>query len=435
MANDSLAPSYPVPRFATPIAAIAFFGFLLLVFVGLRPFSPPPQIASISSALQNAAGDSTRQILYILVFATLAVTAFWRRGLAALQSIPPVLALLLGWCLISALWADAPSVAFRRAGLEVVVVLCAMLGVETLGAARCFRYWRIVLGAVLIINWLSIPLIRTAVHLPGELDPALVGDWRGLYDHKNIAGAVCVLTILLFLFSRNGKYNWIGIAMAALAMGFLVMTHSKSSLGFLPMALVAGALYEFAWRRSLDRAIVCIGVGILLAAGITFVLLDQNVIAHMLSDPTEFTGRAAIWTAELRYIHDHLLLGAGFGTFSDTGDLSPLHNYVSGRWVEAVSHGHNGYLQLFVTIGGIGFILAMIGLILLPLIRFWPLNNDATVSCGLLFAIFVFLVLHNIMESDFLESDGAIWVGFLFMLAAQRQRSKRLTHAVSQLQP
>lgn len=432
MANDDIAPpyskpAYSKPDFATPIAAIAFFGFLLLVFVGLRPFSPPPQVAHISDILQNAAGDSLRQILYLLVLAMLAATAFWRRGLATLQSVPPILALLLGWCLLSALWADAPSVAFRRAGLEVVVVLCAMLSVEMLGAERCFRYWRIVLGTILIVNWLSIPLIRTAVHLPGEIDPALVGDWRGLYDHKNIAGAVCVLTILLFLFSRNGKHNWLGIVMAALALGFLAMTHSKTSLGFLPVALAAGALYEFAWRRGLDRAIASVGVCLILAAGIIFVLLNQNTIAHMLSDPTEFTGRAAIWTAELRYIHDHLLLGAGFGTFSDTGDLSPLHNYVSGRWVDAVSHGHNGYLQLFVTIGGIGFALAMASLILLPLIRFWPLNSDSGIRRGLLFAIFIFLVLHNIMESDFLESDGATWVAFLFMLAAQRQDRKRLT--------
>ena len=50
----------------------------------------------------------------------------------------------------------------------------------------------------------------------------------------------------------------------------------------------------------------------------------------MLEDPTEFTGRAAIWQAEIAFIRDHPLLGSGFGTFADTGSLSPLHNYVAG---------------------------------------------------------------------------------------------------------
>jgi len=33
------------------------------------------------------------------------------------------------------------------------------------------------------------------------------------------------------------------------------------------------------------------------------------------------------------------------------------------------------------------------------------------------FAIFVFIVLHNLLESDFLEGDGPAWVAFLLALA------------------
>ena len=34
------------------------------------------------------------------------------------------------------------------------------------------------------------------------------------------------------------------------------------------------------------------------------------------------------------------------------------------------------------------------------------------------FALFVFLVLHNLLESDFLEGDAPAWVAFLLVLAA-----------------
>ena len=116
-----------------------------------------------------------------------------------------------------------------------------MLSVELIGAARAFLLWRMLLAVILVVNWLSIPLIATRAPCAGEIDPGLVGDWRGLYAQKNIAGAVCAMTAILFLFSRNGRDNWIGWLVALAAIGFLVMTRSKTSLGFLPLALLAGS--------------------------------------------------------------------------------------------------------------------------------------------------------------------------------------------------
>ena len=285
-------------------------------------------------------------------------------------------------------------------------MLSALLSVDTIGADRAFKLWRIVLVGVLLVNWISIPLVAVAKHLPGEVDPALVGNWRGLYGHKNIAGAVCALTVILFLFSHNGKRNWIGVLVALAAIGFLVMTKSKTSMGILPLALAAGWIYQIAWRDSLSRAIVAIAVLLLLLGVGLFALLDADAIVHTLENPAEFTGRSAIWVAELHYIRDHPLLGAGFGTFADTGGVSPLHDYIGGSWVEAVSHGHNGYLQLLVTVGGVGFALAMAALLLPPLRSFWDLNWDGGPFRPLLFVIFVFTVLHNVDELDLVEGDG-----------------------------
>jgi O-antigen ligase len=140
----------------------------------------------------------------------------------------------------------------------------------------------------------------------------------------------------------------------------------------------------------------------------------------VLSDPQEFTGRTAIWQAEVAFIRDHAWLGSGFGSFADTGALSPLHNYVGASWVDAVSHGHNGYLQLIVTIGLIGFAIAMVAIILTPAGAFWRIDGMDRLLKAFLFSLFVFFVFHNLTESDFLESDGASWVVFLMMMAVLR---------------
>ena len=426
MANDGFALEFvPHPGLERSlVASAAFIALLLLVFVGLTPFSPPA-VSQFGGVQAISGGDTLRQILYLSVFALIVLCALQRRGFGVVSAIPIGVALLLGWCLLSSLWAAEHGVALRRAGLEVIVVLSVLLSVDTIGAERAFRLWRIVLAVILLVNWASIPLIAAARHLPGEADPGLLGDWRGLYSQKNTAGAVCVMTALTFLFSRNGWRNWIGILIAIAATAFLVMTRSKTSLGFLPLALAAGLIYRLGWRDSLSRAVLTAMAVLLLVGLALFAFLDADAIAHVLEDPSEFTGRAAIWAAELAYIRDHPFLGAGFGTFADTGGLSPLHNYISGSWVEAVSHGHNGYLQLLVTIGGVGFALAILGLIVEPLRRLWGLDWGGDGFKPLLFALFLFLVLHNFMESDFLEGDGVNWVAFLLVLAALRQIDTR----------
>ncbi len=415
-ASSEIAP--PRAGYAPRLAEAAFFSFLLLIFVGLSPFAIRDPVAMAAEGVKSGAGDAVRQICFALTFALIVYAALREGGLRALAVVPPILAVLLLWCLMSAAWSPEPGITLRRAALSAVVVLSAILGVSTVGAARGLQLLRLMLALVLVVNWLSIPLIHQAVHLPGDPEPQLVGDWRGLYFHKNIAGAVSAITAIVFFFSAWEKRKVVDWLLCIAAVAFAVMTRSKSSLVLLPLALAGGAVYRLAWRRTLDRLIVVAMFGLFAVGAILFAVTNQSAVAHFFADPEEFTGRTAIWRAELAFIANHPVLGAGFGSFADTGTLSPIHNYVASNWVENVSHGHNAYLQLFVTIGGVGFAMAVAALIVAPLAAFLRADGAHVAFMSMLFAIFLFVVLHNFLESDFLEGDGAAWVAFLLMLAA-----------------
>ncbi len=432
MANDGfvLNAKSPLPPERAVLASIAFFALTLLVFVGFHPFVPPLKGTALAAAADASQGDLTHQLLYIGVFAMVLVATWQKRGIAGyFRAMPLLMVLVQGWVLLSPLWADDPGIAFRRAVLEIILTVSLLLSADTLGPERAFRYLRIVLVGILVVNWVSIPLVDTAVHPAGEIDPALVGNWRGLYGQKNAAGAVCALTALLFLFSRNGKYNWIGWTVSIAALAFLVMTRSKTSLGLFPVCLMAGLAYRFSWRDGLGRAIFTCCAGILIVLGIAAGLFYSEAIARMLQDPTEFTGRAEIWQAYLAFSHDHPWLGAGFGMLANTGGISPMRNYVHSSWVEAIGDSHNGYLQLLVVLGAVGVVLAMAALVIEPLVRFWPLGDRQPDFKALLFALFVFFLLHNFMESDFLESDSGVWFVMLLVLGALRNPDKSLTLA------
>jgi O-antigen ligase len=420
MVDDSAFFDVSAPRAsAMPrLVEVGYFAFLLLIFVGLQPFAVRDGSALIGAEAATGAGDALRQFAFATVFGLIVFASVREKGYRAFAAAPPVLALLLVWCLISSLWSPEPGISLRRAALESVIVLSAMMSASALGPARSFQIFGWVLAGVLVVNWLSIPVIHQAVHLPGDSEPQLVGDWRGLYFHKNIAGAVSAISAIVFFFRAWDRQRWIDIALCIAAIGFAIMTRSKSSLALLPVALAAGTIYRLAWRSALDRLIVTVLVAIAASAAAAFLLADQSAIARLFSDPTEFTGRAEIWQAELSFIRDHPWLGSGFGSFADTGTLSPLHDYVGGDWVNAVAHGHNAYLQLFVTIGSVGFCLALIGLVVLPLMGFVRERSGRVAEVAMPFAIFVFIVLHNLLESDFLEGDGPAWVAFLLALAA-----------------
>ena len=246
MANEGLAVDVNRARQASWIDEAVLLAFLLLAFVGLSPFAvQTPAVTAFGQVGTTGAGDLARQLCYLAVLGAIVIGAVRTRGIRAASSLPVLLVLLLAWCLLSALWSGEPGVTLRRAGLAVVLVISAMLSAETVGAERSLVLWRWVLAAVLIVNLASIHFIPQAVHLPGEADTSLVGDWRGLYGHKNIAGSVGAMTAIIFLFtpraSPSAFRKLLDVAIAVAAVGFTVMTRSKSSLGLLAVALVAGA--------------------------------------------------------------------------------------------------------------------------------------------------------------------------------------------------
>jgi O-antigen ligase len=419
MASDVLlAP--PRVRVETWIAETAFVLFLLLVFVSLTPFMARDQTL-LAMGEVGGAGDALRQVSYIAVFSVIALCAYRKFGAEMISLVPLLLGLMLLWCLLSAAWADAPGVVVRRAGLQMVIVLSAIWSVETIGIERAMVLLRWLLIGVLLVDWISIPLTVRAIHDYGEPDPALVGAWRGLYFHKNIAGAVSAISTLLFLFfalDQRRRSDWF-FCLAALV--FTVMTKSKSSLGLLVPAVLAWSFYRYAWKNNFARAVAAIAALLVSCIAITLAFSDWDTIVAFFSDPQELTGRTEVWKAEFAFFLDHALLGSGFGTFTNTGGVSPLHNYVSGAWIEAIAHGHNGYLQLLVETGLIGFGLAVGGLVIQPLVTFWRSDAAPVPFKAFLFGLFVFLILHNMVESDFFQSDGPAWITILMIVAMLRQ--------------
>ena len=99
-------------------------------------------------------------------------------------------------------------------------------------------------------------------------------------------------------------------------------------------------------------------------------------------------------------------------TFGNTGTRSPIY-HLSAR-LGAIGEGRSGYLEMLVTLAA--WALSACWPLIVPFLEFWKSNRSDANFNALLFTLFVFDVLHNFMESDFIQVTSAQWGQILLIL-------------------
>ncbi len=404
------------------IATIALFILLELSLVGI-PFAD----AVLSERATQ--GDIVRQVLILSALGLLMIAPANARPFMAM---PPSILLLLGYCLATCLWAIDPSVALRRFTLTAGVFWIVVRSVGDLGAVRTLNLLRTLLIALLIANFVAIATTPLAEHLASD-ESSIVGDWRGVMSHKNVTGVACAMTILLFTFDRASSRmpTWAHAVIVAAASFFLYKSNAKTSIGMIFLALASG--FALLWYHPRHRSLA-IPLGVTVSGMLVlYIVMYSGIIASILNDPFALTGRGAIWPPLLAYAGDHLLTGAGFGSFWQIGDRSPIYDYASGWVAHYIGHGHNGFLDLLVTIGLPGLILAVTVLLVWPMIRLLCSLSIGRPRRALLCSILVFCAGANMTESTLLDRTSVVEIFLVIAVVLIHRLSDQSAGAHQQL--
>lgn len=387
-----------------------------LLFIGLVLVGP---ILTFSAATPGAAqltgeGSIQRQIGYVLVLALIIYGAVRSgRGYKSLL-IPVPIALALAWCWLSLTWAVDPGIALRRLILTTIAVWSTFILIQGATYKQSLLILRVSMLAALVGNYLTVLLApATGIHLAldSEVPTAIIGNWRGFMTHKNFAGAATALCMILFVFDAEKIPKWVRGAVLIAAAFFLFKTQSKTSAGMVAMSMLIGWVY-----LGFDTQIRRFAVPLLMLVAAIVLVLDsayQDFAVQNFLSSQAFTGRGYIWSAMLRYVETNWELGAGFGSFWNIGPDSPIYDYGQG-FVREVTVGHNGYLDLLVTIGLPGLLLVVFAAVVWPT---WKLLSGKILPerGALATALLVFCVGHNMTESSLFERDSLIGV---IMMAA-----------------
>lgn len=407
----------------TSKAVERYFAAFLAVFLTLALTRFAPLEPRIKASLEvGMRGDIVKQVGYLALFIAALLPAIIYRSSRLKSAIPVAFSVFFFWCSITLFWSPVPDIAARRLTLTVIIMAAIFIATANLPPKLSIKITTNTLNALVLASLFAcIAVPSLAIHQPGDPESGIIGDWRGIFYHKNIFGSVAAISALLNVYAlkqNNRLFTWLFLLLSALA---LWMSGSKTSLGVGIASMVVMILtwriersrYKTAWMQAM------LITSPLAVAGITWWFSGPGL--QLLSDPEALTGRGRIWQMMAQLIADRPLGGIGYQSVFQIGYEGVMMDLNGKLFFQTLPHAHNGYLEITVSTGFIGlalflwaFTLAFFG----PLRR---LQRMGPLETPLVVGIVAFAMIQALTESGIADRDRPVWMLLILALGILRR--------------
>ena len=389
--------------FAIPILACVF-AIIVSPLLEFLTFVQSSQAGAIE------AHDENRFFWPMLGLAALAYAAKNFSRFSAISWPPHAIAFLayLGFAGATVIWAYAPEISFARYVQQVMIVTSIVLP-----ALLADRRADPVHGVFLCFAFAI--LVNLIVVAQGSQTDVTLG-YRGYFATKNQLGGLSAIALLFCLNEvlYPGRRRAFGLVVGTMASSLLVLSNSKTALGFALLAPML-ALCALAMRRAMRLSPVLLPLSLVLGYFVLSSVSGFNVgrVSYILyGDPT-FTGRQTIWDFASYQISQRPLLGWGYRGFWLVGPDAPSVTEAPG-WVRSMPNGHSGYYDTLLELGYIGFSLLLIFLATTLHAMGRVMDRDPKRGWFLLSATF-FIIGTNGLESSWMRGFEVLWLVFLIV--------------------
>jgi exopolysaccharide production protein ExoQ len=384
---------------------------------------PSQWIGRTDASMATAVMDGSpldRGIFLVLMALAIGALAGARLEWAALVARNSALASFLLIALLSVIWSDYPFVTFKRwfrdvgMYLMILVVLAHPRPLDHISTfIRRLSYFVVFLSIVLIKYY---PALGISYDLYSGAP-----EYAGATTSKNMLGAVCLVSGIFFFWDTLRRWPerqlprikttlFVNVTMIALTLWLLMLSNSATSKGCLLIGCVVVAMLNGKWIRAYPRAgkaLIPVTLSLYVVLELVFDL--STIIAEFLGRDPTLHGRTGIWAALLA-VENNPLVGVGYQSFWLGDRLAAVW-----RSLGAVNEAHNGFLEVYLSLGGIG--VALLGLILVA--SYWRLVKELAVSqpfSSLGLSMWSVMVVYNLTESAFPAS--LLWAVFLICAIA-----------------
>lgn len=411
------AVSAPVDSARLAAALLSGFGLFIIVLT-FQPFAGVPDTPEPG----GSTGNLVNQIGYVslaMVYLAAMLRLCERAVLTQLGTSSWIIVFMVA--ALSSAWAQEPDASLRGlllTGFAMVVV------VGILVLPRSERDFASAVAtatlAVLLLVYAALLLApQLAIHGSEGVEGGHAGDWRGHLTHKNLAAPMFSILTMFGIYCWRMGLRLRGLAIIGLGTLFVLNSGSKTTMGFLPVAVGLVLLGRAIGRPRL--ILIAHGALVLLIAALTVgtVLSPtlRSLVTGLISDPT-FTGRDDIWRFASARIADRPWLGYGYLSFWQTPVVTTLEENFEANWdVRGIGSGHNSYLDAMLMFGIPGAVLVIFCLMILPLRNYLRAERDPARRrlADLFLMIVIFMAYVGMLESFFLNRADPLWL--LFALA------------------
>jgi O-antigen ligase len=268
--------------------------------------------------------------------------------------------------------------------------------------------------------------------------------WSGLFSGgKNLLGMIMLLSSFAFLSLFLGQSQqerstfrqanfYYPLAGIFLSFCLVLLSTSKTSLVVSFCVILVLLFYrKFKWHGK--STVLVLDITILLT-GISVAFLMSNWVSLLtaLGRDATLTGRVPLWNFMLTtLLKENPILGLGHSAFfDDYGKYMPKVRSVVG-W--GMAHGHNGYLDLMLSVGIVGLILFLISFFRAYFLALRQAYASKSAERLWALSFLTILAIANITENYLLYNANVYWVLYtsIALSVGQSRNSVKLSDTSS----
>ncbi|MFD2236830.1 O-antigen ligase family protein [Aureimonas populi] len=393
---------------------------LTLLLVTFTPFQTQFQGDLDSGNLVNQLGYSALGAL------ALAGHLFFTERRVALSLLRPFWIVTVLWLLFAAVQSLYPPNALRALAFTLFAMLAATGALCLPPHARAFRFALAAASlAVLGLSYAGVVLIpEVAVHSAADLESQHAGLWRGIYSHKNTAGAIMATLFFCGLYLLRAGNRLSGAAIMVLSGLFVLQAGSKTAAALLPLVAALVLSPRLTGSRHLPVLVLSAALAGLALATLGSVLIPaMDALVQWVLPGTTFTGRTDIWRFSFEQLAPRQWTGFGFESFWRTPAMLAMEASRELSWDPRFTpNAHNGYLDIAIAAGWPGLALVVGTLIVLPFRDFVRTPQDAASRrlADLFLMILSFALMNSFLETFLFDRANPFWVMMWFSVAGLR---------------
>lgn len=355
------------------------------------PFDP-------SNYADTFGGETTNiknQVVYLfLFFSSLVILSKRFDKILSLIRSEKYLSIFILLCLLSAVWSEYPFLSFKRSFQLFVMFLVTIEAFVNIEPNVLLKQLRIVVSVYLFFN------LYACRFIPAAIDPVF-GTWRGMEVQKNWLAQnslYCLLSsIVFFSFDKTRLTKLYDSVLILISVLMIYKAHSSTIMIAIAIIVWLGIIFKLETvftRLGIGRTILGLTFLFILSFSVIFLIFSTEIfglIPGYFGKDLTLSGRVDIWDFVWNDIEKQFLLGYGFATYWIMGSsrIEIFASYFEGFMVNSA---HNGFLEIMLQLGVVGFILFLFPIIAY-IYRMFKLNSNQAIL------IFVSIMTLNYTES------------------------------------